>query len=43
LLACREDLAVLLQGQEWGSKDKRYYLNRQETYEGALKAALGIW
>ncbi|BDA40509.1 Peroxisomal acyl-coenzyme A oxidase 1 [Coccomyxa sp. Obi] len=37
------ELADLLHQQEWGNKSRRYYLNRQELYEDALKAALGIW
>ena len=40
---CREELADLLHEQSWGNKSRRYYYGRQETYENALKAALGIW
>ncbi|CAK0735983.1 hypothetical protein CVIRNUC_000672 [Coccomyxa viridis] len=37
------ELADLLHEQSWGNKSRRYYYGRQETYENALKAALGIW
>ncbi|EIE26831.1 acyl-CoA oxidase [Coccomyxa subellipsoidea C-169] len=37
------ELADLLHQQDWGNKSQRYYQNRQDTYESALKAALGIW
>ena len=40
---CRGELADLLHEQSWGNKGRRYYYGRQETYENALKAALGIW
>ena len=40
---CRGELADLLHQQSWGNKSRRYYYGRQETYENALKAALGIW
>ena len=40
---CRGELADLLHEQSWGNKARRYYYGRQETYENALKAALGIW
>lgn len=43
IFSCRGELADLLHQQDWGNKSQRYYLNRQDTYEGALKAALGIW
>ena len=39
----REELADLLHAQSWGNKSRRYYYGREETYENALKAALGIW
>lgn len=40
---CSGELADLLNQQAWGNKSSRYYLNREETYQSALRAALGIW
>lgn len=33
----------MLSKTSWGDKSRRYFLNREEEYVGALKAALGIW
>ena len=43
LLHGRYRFAEMLSKTEWANKDRRYMLNQEQEYVGALKAALGIW
>ncbi len=39
----RQRLSNKLQTLDWGRKDGRYFLTREEEYVGGLRAAFGIW
>ncbi|GFR44234.1 hypothetical protein Agub_g5369 [Astrephomene gubernaculifera] len=43
LLEKKQLFAELLASTPWGDKSRRYFLDREEEYVGALRAAFGIW
>jgi acyl-CoA oxidase len=40
---CRDRLAAELEQMPWSSKERRYFLTREEEYVGGIRAAMQIW